>query len=135
MSMKMCRWKSGGRTRKRSSGARIAMDSGTENLDATARVVRRIVEFTQRGGAIHVIVGGNDERFDDADLLREGVVQDRGRRETLNGSGGQKDQFRPQIEDRTEIGRAKVRNASSRPRPDRVGCDDDAGGVVLSADP
>ena len=30
-----------------SSGARIAMDSGTENLDATARVVRRIVEFTQ----------------------------------------------------------------------------------------
>ncbi len=41
-----------------SSGARIAMDSGTENLDATARVVRRIVEFTQRGGAIHVIVAG-----------------------------------------------------------------------------
>ena len=29
-----------------SSGARIAMDSGTENLDATARVVRRIVTFT-----------------------------------------------------------------------------------------
>ncbi len=41
-----------------SSGARIAMDSGTENLDATARVVRRIVEFTQAGGAIHVIVAG-----------------------------------------------------------------------------
>ncbi len=41
-----------------SSGARIAMDSGTENLDATARVVRRIVTFTQRGGAIHVIVQG-----------------------------------------------------------------------------
>ncbi|HEU4430048.1 MAG TPA: carboxyl transferase domain-containing protein [Myxococcota bacterium] len=41
-----------------SSGARIAMDSGTENLDATARVVRRIIEFTQRGGAIHVIVTG-----------------------------------------------------------------------------
>ena len=33
-----------------SSGARIAMDSGTENLDATARVVRRIVTFTQAGG-------------------------------------------------------------------------------------
>ena len=32
-----------------SSGARIAMDSGTENLDATARVVRRIIEFTQAG--------------------------------------------------------------------------------------
>ena len=28
-----------------SSGARIAMDSGTENLDATARVVRRIVDL------------------------------------------------------------------------------------------
>jgi acetyl-CoA carboxylase carboxyltransferase component len=41
-----------------SSGARIAMDSGTENLDATARVVRRIVRFTQAGGVIHVIVTG-----------------------------------------------------------------------------
>jgi len=41
-----------------SSGARIAMDSGTENLDATARVVRRIVRFTQAGGAIHLIVTG-----------------------------------------------------------------------------
>ena len=41
-----------------SSGARIAMDNGTENLDATARVVRRIVRFTQAGGAIHVIVTG-----------------------------------------------------------------------------
>jgi acetyl/propionyl-CoA carboxylase alpha subunit/acetyl-CoA carboxylase carboxyltransferase component len=41
-----------------SSGARIAMDSGTENLDATARVVRRIVTFTERGGTIHVIVSG-----------------------------------------------------------------------------
>ncbi len=41
-----------------SSGARIAMDSGTENLDATARVVRRIVRFTQSRGVIHVIVYG-----------------------------------------------------------------------------
>jgi acetyl-CoA carboxylase carboxyltransferase component len=41
-----------------SSGAHIAMDSGTENLDATARVVRRIIEFTQAGGPIHVIVNG-----------------------------------------------------------------------------
>ena len=41
-----------------SSGARIAMDSGTENLDATARVVRRIIEFTEAGGVIHVIVAG-----------------------------------------------------------------------------
>lgn len=41
-----------------SSGARIAMDSGTENLDATARVVRRIIEFTQGGGVIHLVVSG-----------------------------------------------------------------------------
>jgi acetyl/propionyl-CoA carboxylase alpha subunit/acetyl-CoA carboxylase carboxyltransferase component len=41
-----------------SSGARIAMDSGTENLDATARVARRIITFTQTGGVIHVIVQG-----------------------------------------------------------------------------
>ncbi len=41
-----------------SSGARIARESGTENLDATARVVRRIVTFTQAGGAIHLIVAG-----------------------------------------------------------------------------
>jgi acetyl-CoA carboxylase carboxyltransferase component len=34
------------------------MDSGTENLDATARAVRRIVTFTQAGGTIHVIVHG-----------------------------------------------------------------------------
>lgn len=41
-----------------SSGAKIAMDSGTENLDATARVARRIVQFTQNRGVIHVIVYG-----------------------------------------------------------------------------
>ncbi|MCH2169366.1 ATP-grasp domain-containing protein [Myxococcota bacterium] len=41
-----------------SSGARIAMESGTENLDATARVVKSIVQFTQNGGIIHVIVHG-----------------------------------------------------------------------------
>lgn len=41
-----------------SGGARIAMDSGTENLDATARVVKRIVTFTQARGVIHVIVTG-----------------------------------------------------------------------------
>ncbi|MFQ5698041.1 MAG: carboxyl transferase domain-containing protein [Myxococcota bacterium] len=41
-----------------SSGARIAMDSGTENLDATARVVRRIVTFTDAGGEIHLILAG-----------------------------------------------------------------------------
>jgi acetyl-CoA carboxylase carboxyltransferase component/pyruvate/2-oxoglutarate dehydrogenase complex dihydrolipoamide acyltransferase (E2) component len=41
-----------------SSGARIAMDSGTENLDATARVARRIITFTEAGGVIHLIVAG-----------------------------------------------------------------------------
>jgi acetyl/propionyl-CoA carboxylase alpha subunit/acetyl-CoA carboxylase carboxyltransferase component len=41
-----------------SAGARIAMDSGTENMDWIARVLRRIVEFTQRGGEINVIVDG-----------------------------------------------------------------------------
>ena len=41
-----------------SSGAKIAMDSGTENLDWTARVLRRIVEFTQIGGEINILVNG-----------------------------------------------------------------------------
>jgi acetyl/propionyl-CoA carboxylase alpha subunit/acetyl-CoA carboxylase carboxyltransferase component len=41
-----------------SSGARIAWDSGTENLDWTAAVLRRIVEFTTAGGEIDVIVAG-----------------------------------------------------------------------------
>ena len=41
-----------------SAGAKIAMDSGTENLDWTARVLRALVEFTQARGAVHVIVCG-----------------------------------------------------------------------------
>jgi len=41
-----------------SSGARISFDTGTENLDWTARVLRRIIEFTQEGGTIHVLVDG-----------------------------------------------------------------------------
>jgi acetyl/propionyl-CoA carboxylase alpha subunit/acetyl-CoA carboxylase carboxyltransferase component len=41
-----------------SSGARIAMDSGTENMDWVARVLRRIVGFTQDGGQLHVVVAG-----------------------------------------------------------------------------
>ncbi|MFU8839207.1 MAG: biotin carboxylase N-terminal domain-containing protein [Nitriliruptoraceae bacterium] len=41
-----------------SSGARIAMDSGTENMDGVARVLRRIITFTQAGGEIHVVVAG-----------------------------------------------------------------------------
>jgi acetyl-CoA carboxylase carboxyltransferase component len=34
------------------------MDSGTENLDWTALVLRRIIEFTQAGGEINVVVHG-----------------------------------------------------------------------------
>ena len=41
-----------------SAGARIEMDSGTENLDWTARVLRRIITFTQAGGEINIIVAG-----------------------------------------------------------------------------
>ncbi|HSB85078.1 MAG TPA: biotin/lipoyl-containing protein, partial [Ilumatobacteraceae bacterium] len=41
-----------------SAGAKIAMDSGTESMDWIAAVLRRIIEFTQRGGAINVIVTG-----------------------------------------------------------------------------
>ena len=39
-----------------SSGARIDMKSGTENLDWTAVVLRRIINFTQNGGEINIIV-------------------------------------------------------------------------------
>ncbi len=41
-----------------SSGAKITMDSGTENLDWTAATLRRIITFTQEGGEINVIVPG-----------------------------------------------------------------------------
>ncbi|MFO7848728.1 MAG: carboxyl transferase domain-containing protein [Spirochaetia bacterium] len=41
-----------------SSGAKINMESGTENLDWTASTLRRIVEFTQGGGEINIIVAG-----------------------------------------------------------------------------
>ena len=41
-----------------SAGARISMDSGTENMDWVARALRRIIEFTQDGGEINVIVTG-----------------------------------------------------------------------------
>ncbi len=41
-----------------SAGAKIAMDSGSENLDWVARVLRRLVEHTQRGGEVNVVVAG-----------------------------------------------------------------------------
>jgi acetyl/propionyl-CoA carboxylase alpha subunit/acetyl-CoA carboxylase carboxyltransferase component len=41
-----------------SSGARIAMDTGTENLDWTAHVLRELITFTQDGGEVNVVVTG-----------------------------------------------------------------------------
>jgi acetyl/propionyl-CoA carboxylase alpha subunit/acetyl-CoA carboxylase carboxyltransferase component len=41
-----------------SSGARIALESGTENLDWTAAVLRRIINFTAGGGVVNIIVDG-----------------------------------------------------------------------------
>ena len=41
-----------------SSGARISMESGTENMDWVARALKRIIEFTQAGGEINVVVAG-----------------------------------------------------------------------------
>jgi acetyl/propionyl-CoA carboxylase alpha subunit/acetyl-CoA carboxylase carboxyltransferase component len=41
-----------------SSGALIAMDSGTENMDWIAHVLRALIEYTQRGGEVNIIVTG-----------------------------------------------------------------------------
>jgi acetyl/propionyl-CoA carboxylase alpha subunit/acetyl-CoA carboxylase carboxyltransferase component len=41
-----------------SSGARIATDSGTENMDWIAAVLRRLIEFTQAGGTVNIVVTG-----------------------------------------------------------------------------
>ncbi|MFC6882320.1 biotin carboxylase N-terminal domain-containing protein [Actinomadura yumaensis] len=41
-----------------SAGARISMDSGTENMDWVAAALKRIVTFTQDGGEINVVVAG-----------------------------------------------------------------------------
>jgi len=41
-----------------SSGAKIAMDSGTENMDWIAGVLRRLVEFTQGGGEVNLVITG-----------------------------------------------------------------------------
>jgi acetyl-CoA carboxylase carboxyltransferase component len=41
-----------------SAGAKIAMDSGTENMDWIAAVLRRIVLFTQADGEVNVVVTG-----------------------------------------------------------------------------
>ena len=41
-----------------SAGARVSMDSGTENMDWVAAALKRIVEFTQAGGEINIVVAG-----------------------------------------------------------------------------
>ncbi len=41
-----------------SAGARISMDSGTENMDWVAAALKRIVDFTQAGGEINIVVAG-----------------------------------------------------------------------------
>ncbi len=41
-----------------SAGARISMGSGTENMDWVAAALKRIVEFTQAGGEINIVVAG-----------------------------------------------------------------------------
>lgn len=41
-----------------SAGAKISMDSGVENMDWIARVLRRLIEFTQAGGEVNLIING-----------------------------------------------------------------------------
>jgi len=41
-----------------SAGAKISMESGTENMDWIALVLRRLIEFTQAGGEVNVVVNG-----------------------------------------------------------------------------
>ncbi len=41
-----------------SAGARISMESGVENMDWIGRVLRRLIEFTQAGGEVNLIVNG-----------------------------------------------------------------------------
>ena len=41
-----------------SAGAKISMDSGVENMDWIARVLRRLVQFTQAGGEVNLLING-----------------------------------------------------------------------------
>ncbi|MDO5067794.1 MAG: carboxyl transferase domain-containing protein [Propionibacteriaceae bacterium] len=41
-----------------SSGARVSMTSGTENMDWVGGALKRIVEFTQAGGEINMVIAG-----------------------------------------------------------------------------
>jgi acetyl/propionyl-CoA carboxylase alpha subunit/acetyl-CoA carboxylase carboxyltransferase component len=40
------------------AGAKISMETGTENMDWISAVLRRLIEFTQRGGEINILVLG-----------------------------------------------------------------------------
>ncbi|MFZ0200435.1 MAG: carboxyl transferase domain-containing protein [Candidatus Sulfotelmatobacter sp.] len=40
------------------AGAKISMESGVENMDWVARVLRGLIEFTQAGGEINLVVNG-----------------------------------------------------------------------------
>jgi len=41
-----------------SAGAKISMESGVENMDWIAGVLRRLVDFTQAGGEVNLIING-----------------------------------------------------------------------------
>lgn len=41
-----------------SAGAKISMESGTENMDWISRVLRALIEFTQAGGEVNIVVTG-----------------------------------------------------------------------------
>ncbi|MEC3976035.1 ATP-binding protein [Amycolatopsis sp. H20-H5] len=41
-----------------SAGAKISMESGTENMDWVAKALKRIVTFTQDGGEINIVIAG-----------------------------------------------------------------------------
>ncbi|MGA8072356.1 MAG: carboxyl transferase domain-containing protein [Candidatus Acidiferrales bacterium] len=41
-----------------SAGAKISMESGVENMDWIARVLRGLVEFTQGGGEVNLVING-----------------------------------------------------------------------------
>jgi acetyl/propionyl-CoA carboxylase alpha subunit/acetyl-CoA carboxylase carboxyltransferase component len=41
-----------------SAGAKISMESGTENMDWISLVLRRLIDFTQAGGEVNIIVNG-----------------------------------------------------------------------------
>ncbi len=41
-----------------SAGAKISMDSGSENMDWVSRVLRRLITFTQARGEVNVVVAG-----------------------------------------------------------------------------